>query len=128
MIRRSAFSCILAACGLMIAPGACTPTRSTTLFVPNLFAVRVLPPSGGGELTIDPGGSLVVVVEVTMGVNVSGRSIETRLDEATLPPDVDLDIGQIFLMNLPDLAAQQSATVSYTLFASPTAPPGNAVN
>jgi hypothetical protein len=84
----------------------------------------VLPPAGGGTHTIEQGGSLVIEVLVTMGVNVSGTMVETRLDESTRPTGVNLDIGQIFLMGLPDLAEGESATARYTLDAGPTAVPG----
>lgn len=124
MIRRSAWLYMLAACSLFFDQSACQVSRTTSRFVPHLYSIRVLPPAGGGDLTVEQGGSVIVQVEVTMGVNVSGEFIQTRLAESTLPSGVSLDPNQLFFIDLPDLAAEQSSTVSYTLLASPTAGPG----
>lgn len=93
-------------------------------FVPNLFAVTVLPPAGGGNHTIEQGGTLAIDVEFAMGVNVSGTEIEIRFDDASLPTGVMLGILDIFLKDIQPLSAEQRDTVTYNLVASPTAPPG----
>jgi hypothetical protein len=125
MTRRFVIACILAATGAVASVPACQPSRTVSSFVPRLHSLQVLAPPGGGTHTIEQGGSLVIEVELTMGVNVSGTMIETRLDETTLPSGVDLDIGQIFLIGLPNLAENESAMASYNLEADAEAVPGS---
>jgi len=114
--------CLLAGAGLATAFWGCQPSRGLGGFIPNLFTVSVLPPEGGGSHTLRPGETVAVVVEVLMGVNVSGTSIVVILDTLNLPQGVHLDFGELALRDLPDLEAGESARVTFSLVAGNDAP------
>ncbi len=118
--------CLLAAAflaaGLATAVGGCQPSRGLGGFIPNLFTVSVLPPEGGGSHTVEPGETVAVLVEVLMGVSVSGTSIEVILDSQDLPEGVHLDFGELSVRTLPNLEAGESARVTFNLVAESDAP------
>lgn len=91
-------------------------------FVPQLYSLTVLPPPGGGEYEVEPGGSVTIRLRLQMGVGVSGNEIQVLLLE--LPDGLDQPITDSVLLFLSPMDAEETVDFSFTLLAHEDIAPG----